>query len=93
MGSSAPLVQKILAGQSPNARAVELIGGTKMRDVALRKKLYEGGAAAVDAANDPMIALARLVDGEARALRKIMEAQGEAKQQSHAKIADRKSVV
>ncbi len=87
MGASSPLVQKILAGKSPNARAVELIKGTKVNDVAFRKKLYEGGAAAVDAANDPMIALAKLVDGDARALRKIMEAQGEAKQQSHAKIA------
>ena len=87
MGSSAPLVQKVLAGKSPNARAVELIKGTKVLDVALRKKLYEGGASAVDAANDPLIALAKLVDGEARALRKIMETQGEAKQQSHAKIA------
>ena len=40
----------------------ELIKGTKVRDVAFRKKLYEGGAAAVSAANDPMIELARLVD-------------------------------
>ncbi len=87
MGATSPLVQKVLAGKSPNARAVELIKGTKVKDVALRKKLYEGGQSAVDASNDPMIALAKSVDGEARALRKIMEAQGEAKQQSHAKIA------
>ncbi|MEA3209426.1 MAG: hypothetical protein QOE70_2483 [Chthoniobacter sp.] len=87
LGISSPLVQKVLAGKSPNARAVELIKGTQVHDVAFRKKLYEGGQAAVDAANDPMIALARSVDGDARALRKILEAQGEAKQQSHAKIA------
>ena len=88
MGASSPLVQKILAGKSPNARAVELIKGTQMRDVAFRKKLYEGGQAAVDAANDPMIALAKLVDSEARALRKTLDEQIEAKQQSHAKIAN-----
>ena len=88
MAASSPLVQKVLAGKSPNARAVELIKGTKVNDVAFRKKLYEGGQAAVDAAtNDSMIALAKSVDAEARALRKIMEAQGEARQQSHAKIA------
>ena len=87
MGASSPLVQKVLAGKSPNARAVELIKGTQMRDVAFRKKLYEGGRAAVDATHDPMIALAKSVDSEARALRKIMDEQGEAKQQSHAKIA------
>ena len=87
LGASSALVQKILAGKSPNARAAELIKGTKVNDVAFRKKLCEGGSSAVGAANDPMIALAKSVDDEARALRKIMEAQGEAKQQSHAKIA------
>jgi hypothetical protein len=76
----------VLAGKSPTARAVELVQGTKVREVAFRKKLYEGGQATVDAANDPMIALAKSVDGEARALRTIIEAQGEAKQQSHARI-------
>jgi hypothetical protein len=87
LGVSSPLVQKVLAGKSPNTRAVELIQGTKVRDVAFRKKLYEGGTAAVDAANDPMIALTKLIDAEARSLREIIETQGEAKRQSHAKIA------
>jgi hypothetical protein len=87
MGVSAPLVQKVLAGKSPNARAVELVQGTQVRDVAVRKKLYEGGAGAVEAAHDPMIALAKLVDGEARAVRKIIEEQGEAKRKAHAQIA------
>ena len=87
MGAGKPIVHSILAGKSPRARATELVNGTKMNDVAFRKKLYEGGKSAVDAANDPMIALAKLVDGDARALRKTMDEQGEAKQQSHAKIA------
>ena len=88
MGASSPLVQKVLAGKSPNARAVELIKGTKVNDVAFRKKLYEGGQAVVDAAtNDSMIVLAKSVDADAREYRKSMEAEGEAKQQSHAKIA------
>jgi hypothetical protein len=64
-----------------------LITQTKVRDVAVRKKLYEGGASAVTAANDPMIELARLVDTDARALRKVSEDQGEIKQQSHAAIS------
>src|SRR4051812_3220458 len=87
MGSTNQLVQQILAGKSPSERATQLITSTKVKDVSFRKKLYEGGASAVKAANDPMIELARLVDSEARALRKIVEAQGEAKQQAHAKIA------
>jgi len=87
LGSSDSLVQKILAGKSPRDRAAELITGTKVRDVAFRKQLYEGGASAVSSANDPMIELARLVDAEARTLRKVSEDQGEVKQQAHAAIA------
>ena len=58
-----------------------------MKDVAFRKKLYQEGKAAVDAAHDPMIELARLMDSDARAVRKIIETQSEAKQQAHAQIA------
>ena len=86
-GGDDPLVQKILAGKSPHDRAVELINDTKVRDVAFRKKLYEGGASAVTVAHDPMIELARLIDPEARALRKVSEEQNEVKQEAHAAIA------
>jgi hypothetical protein len=87
MGATNPLVQQVLAGKSPSGRATELIKGTKVKDVAFRKKLYEGGTSAVDAANDPMIALAWLIDEPARSVRKIIETQSEAKQQAHAKIS------
>jgi hypothetical protein len=87
LGATNALVQRILEGKSPRARATQLITGTKVKDVAFRRKLYDGGQAAVAAAQDPMIELARSVDTEARALRKILETQGEAKQQAHAKIA------
>ena len=86
LGANDPLVAAVLAGKSPRARAAELINGTQVRDVAFRKKLYAGGAAAVAAAKDPMIEVARIVDTEARALRKIIEAQTEIKQQAQAKI-------
>jgi hypothetical protein len=77
----------VLAGKSPRARASELIKNTKVRDVAFRKKLYEGGQAAVDAANDPMIELARLVDADARAARTVVDAQTELKKQGQAALA------
>src|SRR5256885_1463131 len=86
-GYTDPLVQKVLAGKSPGARAAELIKGTKLKDVAVRKQLYEGGAAAVTAAKDPMIELARLIDAPARAARKVYEAQDETKQQAYSDIA------
>jgi hypothetical protein len=64
-----------------------------VRDVAFRKKLYEGGKAAVDAANDPMIELARLVDTDARAARKVFEAQNELKKQGQAALAKAKFIL
>lgn len=87
LGGGNPLVQQVLAGKSPRERAVELINDTKVRDVAFRKKLYQGGASAVADTHDPMIELARLIDPEARALRKVSEEQNEVKQEAHAAIA------
>src|SRR5437667_4477143 len=43
-GATDPLVQKVLAGKSPHARAVELTSGTKLKDVAVRRDLYGKGA-------------------------------------------------
>jgi len=87
LGMSDSLVRQVLAGKSPRDRASELVNGTKVREVAFRKKLYAGGATVVSTANDPMIELVRLVDAESRSLRQVAEAQGEAKQQAHAAIA------
>jgi Peptidase S46 len=86
-----PLVAKVLAGKSPEERAGQLIRGTKLKDVAVRKKLYEGGTGAIDASKDPMIALAKLVDPEARAVRKVMETQvDEVKHQAYDQIGKAK---
>ena len=74
LGYDDPLVLKVLNCKSPEERATELVRGTKLADVELRKKLFEGGAKAVDAAKDPMIELARIVDVEARRLRKVRRA-------------------
>jgi hypothetical protein len=87
LGYSHPVVQKVLVGRSPRDRAAEMVLGTKLKDVALRRKLYAGTIDEVEATNDPMIELARLVDPEARAVRKIIETQDEIKRQAHAKIA------
>jgi hypothetical protein len=86
-GGNDPLVQQVLAGKSPVNRATELVTATKLKDPALRKQLYNGGASAVSAAKDPMIELARLVDGPAREARKAFEAQEEIKQQAYAEIS------
>src|SRR5437868_5849379 len=86
-GADDSLVRQVLAGKSPVERARELVTGTKLKDVALRKQLYAGGAAAISAAKDPMIELARIVDTPAREARKVFETQDEIKQQAYAEIA------
>src|SRR5437764_1603473 len=81
------LVQKVLAGKSAHARAVELVSGTKLKDVAVRKDLYGKGAAALQAAHDPMLDLARMIDDPAREALKAHEAQKQTKAQAHSEIA------
>lgn len=87
LGWNDPTVRSVLAGKSPRIRAAELVQATKVKDVAVRKQFYEGGAAAISAAKDPLIELARLVDAEARDLRKALEAQDEVKRQAQAAIS------
>ncbi|HXH39334.1 MAG TPA: S46 family peptidase [Thermoanaerobaculia bacterium] len=89
MAPNDPLVHQVLAGKSPQERASELVRGTKLRDVAVRKALGEGGKAAVDASTDPMIQVARMVDARARELRKQYDDNiAEVLRQSYAKIAN-----
>jgi hypothetical protein len=70
MGADDPIVKKALNGKSPADAAKEAVSGTKLDDVAFRKQLYEGGTAAVETSNDPMIVMMRSIDPEARAVRK-----------------------
>ena len=70
LGANDDAVKVALAGKSPADRAKEVIVGTRLQDVAVRKQLYEGGKAAVDASNDPLIVMMRAVDPYARAVRK-----------------------
>jgi len=66
-------VEKLLGGKTAADAAQELIGSTKLDDVAVRKQLYEGGAAAVDASTDPLIVAMRAIDKDARQARKEYE--------------------
>jgi len=73
LGADHPLVKQIMNGKTPEARANELIEGTKLKDVAYRKELAAGGKRAVESSTDPMTVLARLIDPKARDLRKRFE--------------------
>ena len=78
LGPDHPVVRRLLSTESPDAVATRLIAETKLDDAAVRKQLWQGGKAAVDASLDPMIRFARAVDADARATRKRYEDEVEA---------------
>jgi hypothetical protein len=73
LGADDPFVQAVLGREAPAELARALVTGTKLQDVKARQALLEGGKAAVEASQDPMVLLARKVDAEARAVRKRYE--------------------
>ncbi|HZI15225.1 MAG TPA: S46 family peptidase [Myxococcus sp.] len=73
LGADHPFVKKVLGKESPEKLAARLVKGSKLRDVKVRQQLFDGGKAAVDASKDPMIQIAKLVDPDARAIRKQYE--------------------
>ncbi|MCY1023189.1 S46 family peptidase [Pyxidicoccus sp. MSG2] len=73
LGADHPFVKKVLGKESPETLATRVVKGSKLRDVKARQALFDGGKAAVDASKDPMIELAKLVDPDARAVRKNYE--------------------
>lgn len=87
-GGDDELVAQALDGKSPETRAAELIDGTRLADVEFRKQLVAGGRQAIEASDDPMIRLARLMEPEARRLRQEQEELAEIEQQAYAQIAD-----
>jgi Peptidase S46 len=78
LGPDHPVVRSLLSKESPDALATRLIAETKLDDASVRRHLWEGGKAAVDASHDPMIELVRSIDGNARAIRKQYEDEVEA---------------
>lgn len=69
-GANSDMARRILKGKTPEARAAELLEGSKLKDVEFRKQLVAGGKKAIDDSNDPLIELAKGIDKEARAIRK-----------------------
>jgi hypothetical protein len=68
--SASPVVARVLQGKAPAELAQYLIDNTKLDDVAVRKQLYEGGKAAIEASTDPLIKVMRDIEPESRSVRK-----------------------
>ena len=89
-GGDDPLVQKILAGKNPRERAAELISGSDLNKVEVRRELAEGGEEAIIASNDPLIQLFREIEPEYRSLRETLDELDELRRQGYAQIDDAK---
>lgn len=86
-GNASLLLPRILEGKSIPDLAGRVIQGTKLDDVAERKRLFDGGKNAIAISKDPMIALARMIDSDARSLRSDYDEQDETRTQAYAEIA------
>ncbi|WP_164100565.1 S46 family peptidase [Candidatus Laterigemmans baculatus] len=87
-GGDDPLVAKVLEGKGPAERAAELVEKTNLADVAVRKQLAEGGATAIEASDDPLIALAKIMEPAYREARQRRERVEEELRQAYAKITE-----
>lgn len=86
LGADDPLVHQIFGTDTAMVVATRLVKGSKLADVAVRKQLWDGGAAAIAASSDPMVKLAILVDPESRRLRKEHEDKVEAVVDANAEL-------
>jgi len=74
LGPDHAIVKRILGGKAPDARAKELIEGSRFNtDAEIRALLTAGGKAAVDVSTDTMIVLARSLESDAQAVTKKIE--------------------
>ncbi|WP_395650267.1 S46 family peptidase [Brevundimonas sp.] len=64
-----PYIPALLGKESPEQRSARLIEGTKLADPAVRRALWEGGLAAVEASDDPLIQYLLSIQEPTRAVR------------------------
>ncbi len=87
-GGEDALVLQLLAGRSPIDRAADVVAGTGLLAVDARRALAQGGLDAVEASDDPLIELARMLEPEYRRLDAINEAVEEQERQAYARIVE-----
>ena len=89
LGADDPQTKLLLGKESPEGLAARLVAGTKLADPAVRKTLWDGGQAAINASTDPMIVYARGIEANDRRLITIHDEQVEGPlTAARAKLAD-----
>jgi len=68
-----PATRLVLGAESPEELATRLATTSKLGDPAVRRALWEGGAKAIAASDDPMIRFMVRIDPEARRIRSAFE--------------------
>ena len=69
LGPDHPAVRASLGQYSPTELAKQLIQSTSLHDLATRRTLWDGGIAAIESSEDPLIQFARKIDSHAREVR------------------------
>jgi hypothetical protein len=64
-----PYVKPLLGQESPEQLSARVVSGTKLADPAVRRALWEGGLAAIQASDDPMIRYLLSIQEPTRAIR------------------------
>lgn len=75
LGVDDPDSKLLLGKESPEQLAERLVGGTRLADPAYRKQLWDGGLAAIEASDDPMIRYALKLVPRQRELKALSDAQ------------------
>lgn len=73
-----PRMAVLLGSESPETRSAQLVDGTSLGDPAVRRALWEGGLAAIEASDDPMIRYLLALQEPTRAIRSDWEARVQA---------------
>lgn len=73
-----PRIETLLGDESPEARSARLVETTSLADPAVRRALWEGGLAAIEASDDPMIRYLLTLQEPTRAVRSDWEARVQA---------------
>jgi len=68
-----PYIRPLLGEESPEQLSARLIEGTKLADPAVRRALWEGGLAAIEASDDPLIRYVLSIQDTTRAVRGAWE--------------------